>query len=173
MHDFVGPVVWRQPPEQAGAWQTLQQERQAELGRVEGSITGRQGRGAAGGRGGGGQAGTQPRPLWVRGARDWPCFRRLVQRWPSWKWRSHRGAGACSVYGGRGAGALCEVRHRTVRGAWWRAEVRGRFSSRARGSLLPHKARRLSTSVSPEKISFDGDFQGFFNLGKSTGLHCV
>lgn len=48
------------------------------------------------------------------------------------------------------------------------------FSSRALVSLLPHKARWLSTSVSPEKISFDRDFKGFSNLGKSTrALLCV
>lgn len=48
------------------------------------------------------------------------------------------------------------------------------FSSGALVSLLPHKARWLSTSVSPEKISFDRDFKGFFNLDKSTSaLLCV
>lgn len=49
-----------------------------------------------------------------------------------------------------------------------------RFSSRALVSLLPRKARWLSTSVSSEKISFDRDFKGFSNLGKSTrALLCV
>lgn len=48
------------------------------------------------------------------------------------------------------------------------------FSSGALVSPLSHKARWLSTSVSPEKISFDRDFKGFFNLDKSTSaLLCV
>lgn len=76
----------------------------------------------------------------------------------------------------QGLGGLRSVRS-GMHGAWCRVEM-GRseasFSSGALVSLLLHKARWLSTSVSPEKISFDRDFKGLFNLGKSTrALLCV
>lgn len=53
-------------------------------------------------------------------------------------------------------------------------EVRGQVFPSAWSFLPLHRGQWLSTSVSPEKISFDSDFKGFSNLGKSTrALLCV
>lgn len=149
------------PPEKAPGKLCSKKTREAELSRVEGYIAGAAEEG---------KPGSQPGSLTAWKLQGWPpCFTSLVQRWVQFeveKLRGDRGSrGICDC-----VGSQCSVRV----GAVWclvpcgDGEVRGQFSSGALLSLLPHKARWLSTSVSPEKISFDRDFKGFSNLGKST-----